>query len=242
MGRESRSRLLPFLLLALGLALLARADDALAPGLSTEQTRALESRMRTFFGEGAARRFGAWRELLARLQAAPPDEQIYEVNRFFNLLDFVDDEPLWRAKDYWATPAEFLGAGAGDCEDFAIAKFFSLLELGIAEDRLRITYVKALRLNQFHMVLAYYPQADAMPLILDNIDGAIRLADERDDLLPIYSFNGASLWLARAQGAGQRVGGSERLGLWQELRERMLNGRWRRPGNAPPALGAEVVP
>ena len=41
-------------------------------------------------------------------------------------------------KDYWATPIEFMGTGAGDCEDYAIAKYFSLINLGIPEDKLRI--------------------------------------------------------------------------------------------------------
>ncbi len=53
-------------------------------------------------------------------------------------------------------PLEFLGSNAGDCEDFTIAKYFSLLELGVSDKKLRLVYVKTIELNQFHMVLAYY--------------------------------------------------------------------------------------
>jgi len=63
-----------------------------------------------------------------------------------------------------------LASNGADCEDFSIAKYFALKELGVPIQRLRITYVKAVRLNQAHMVLAYYPEPDAVPLILDNLE------------------------------------------------------------------------
>lgn len=36
-----------------------------------------------------------------------------------------------RQTNNWKTPKEFLIDGEGVCEDFAIAKYFTLLELGI---------------------------------------------------------------------------------------------------------------
>lgn len=134
---------------------------------------------------------------------------------------FVDDTILWGKNDYWATPLEFLGSNAGDCEDFTIAKYFSLLELGVPDKKLRLVYVKALELNQFHMVLAYYSTPSAEPLILDNLNPEIKRGSKRPDLRPIYSFNGKNLWLIKsAAGSGKLAGKSSRLSLWNDLRSR----------------------
>lgn len=215
-------------------AALAVADRDPQVGLSGEQAEVIGAQVISRYGPAAGERFRQWRQLVTQ---PPADERarLEAANSFFNRRQtFVDDPILWQQQDYWATVPEFLGAGGGDCEDFAISKFFTLLEMGVDESKLRITYVKALQLNQFHMVLAYYPTADSEPLILDNLIDEIRRAGKRTDLKPIYSFNGASLWLARAQGSGQRVGGSDKLGLWQSLRQRMLDGDWRVPPNFKP--------
>lgn len=172
------------------------------------------------YGQRAGKRVETWRQLLVNLNSLPEEQQLSEVNTFFNQLNFVDDIDLWGKVDYWATPLEFLGSNAGDCEDFTIAKYFSVLELGISDTKLRLVYVKALSLSQFHMVLAYYPTPDATPLILDNIDPEIKLATVRQDLLPIYSFNGRHLWLMKEKGRGKLSGNSSRLSLWNDVRTR----------------------
>ena len=180
----------------------------------------LEVKLINKYGDKAGLRLRAWQKVLNDDSLATDLDKLSRVNRFFNLLNFVDDAPLWGQKDYWATPLEFLGANAGDCEDFSIAKYFSLLSMGVNEDKMRITYVKALSLNQYHMVLAYYPEPNAVPLILDNIKGEILPADQRKDLIPIYSFNGESLWLSKAKGQGKLAGKSSRLKSWNKLRAR----------------------
>ena len=88
-------------------------------------------------------------------------------------------------------------------------------------EKLSLTYVKALKLNQAHMVVTYYATPDAEPLVLDNLVPDIRAAGRRKDLLPVYSFNGESLWLAKERGRGRLVGDSSRLSLWTDLIERM---------------------
>ncbi len=137
------------------------------------------------------------------------------VNDFFNSLEFVNDIDHWGKEDYWATPLQMLASNGGDCEDFSIGKYFTLREMGIPAERLRLTYVKALKLNQAHMVLTYSPTADADPLVLDNLVDVILNASDRNDLLPVYSFNGNGLWLAKARGADKHVGRSERLSRWR---------------------------
>lgn len=171
------------------------------------------------YGTRAGKRVDTWRKEIAKHQNAPERDKLTEINRFFNQLYFVNDIDLWGKNDYWATPLEFLGSNAGDCEDFTIAKYFSLLELGIDDKKLRLVYVKAIELNQFHMVLAYYSTPNAEPLILDNINPEIKPASTRRDLLPIYSFNGKNLWLMKSKN-GQLAGDSSRLSLWNDLRER----------------------
>ena len=59
---------------------------------------------------------------------------------------FEDDDQHWHQADYWATPIETLASNGGDCEDFSIAKYFTLRELGVAEQCLRLTNVNALSL------------------------------------------------------------------------------------------------
>jgi predicted transglutaminase-like cysteine proteinase len=171
---------------------------------------------------GAGRgRINAWQKLLEEEAGKPVDQQMREVNDFFNRsLEFTDDRTLWNADDYWATPVEALRVGGGDCEDFAIAKYMSLRHLGIPSDKLRITYVKALKLNQAHMVLTYYETPEAVPLVLDNLIESIRPASQRKDLLPVYAFNADGLWLQGAAG-NKRVGDSKRLSRWQDLLKKM---------------------
>ena len=173
------------------------------------------------YGERAGKRVATWRSNMTSYDGLSEKEKLTSVNQFFNQMYFVDDSILWGKNDYWATPLEFLGSNAGDCEDFTIAKYFSLLELGVPDKKLRLVYVKALELNQFHMVLAYYSTPSAEPLILDNLNPEIKRGSKRPDLRPIYSFNGKSLWLIKSSaGSGKLAGKSSRLSLWNDLRSR----------------------
>lgn len=187
------------------------------------------NKVSAFYGERAGKRVTAWRNVVAVSRNLSEREKLAAVNAFFNQLYFVNDIDLWGKKDYWATPLEFLGSAAGDCEDFSIAKYFTLRELGIDDKKLRLVYVKAIKLNQFHMVVAYYPTASSEPVLLDNIDPEIKLASKRRDLLPVYSFNGSRLWLMKERGKGELAGKSSRLGLWNDLRARMGTVKLKRP-------------
>jgi predicted transglutaminase-like cysteine proteinase len=161
----------------------------------------------------AERRYGSLGDARVRIRAW---ETLFKdsVNRFFNRqIHFADDSRVWQQVDYWATPIESLIKGAGDCEDYAIAKYFSLRRLGIPSEKLRITYVKALKLNLAHMVLTYYPNPAAAPLVLDNLINQIRPASRRQDLLPVYAFNAEGLYLP-----GSR---SKKLSRWQDLLKKM---------------------
>ncbi|WP_347881181.1 cysteine protease LapG [Pseudomonas sp. GD04019] len=164
-------------------------------------------------------RIEAWDELIITSTNLPEKEKLAAVNRFFNRqFRFSDDSRNWRQNDYWATPVEALIKGAGDCEDYSIAKYFTLRRLGVPSDKLRITYVKALRYNQAHMVLTYYASPGAEPLVLDNLIGEIRPASQRKDLLPVYAFNAEGLYLPGQTG---RKSDTKKLSRWQDLLKKM---------------------
>ena len=204
-------------MLLLGLVLLVGLSSALANwdfGLILSNA---ESR---YGNLGAAKqRIQAWEALIKSSDQLTEQDKLSEVNRFFNRqIRFVDDIRLWNVNDYWATPIEMLVKGAGDCEDYSIAKYFTLRRLGIPSDKLRITYVKALNYNQAHMVLTYYASPRAEPLVLDNLINQIKPASQRKDLLPVYAFNAEGLYLP---GSSSKKSDTKKLSRWQDILKKM---------------------
>ncbi len=173
------------------------------------------------YGAPAVRRIERWQRMMEFASDFKEDEKLKMVNDFFNSVKFVEDSKNWGVDDYWATPIEFLAKNGGDCEDFSIAKYFTLIAIGVPEARLRMTYVTAVGVNRSHMVLTYFSSPRAMPLVLDNLNPRILPASEREDLVPVYSFNGSGLWLAKSIGSGREIAGSNRLGAWRGLQARM---------------------
>lgn len=202
--------------LLLSMVVLLRADDQ--QWLSAELLAGAQKE----FGDEAQQRLLDWQQLYQDLKNKDEDEKLRQVNNFFNQrVNYISDEKHWGQKDYWATPYESLTTHGADCEDFVIAKYYTLKELGVEVEKMRITYVKALRINQAHMVLTYFPTPDAIPLVLDNLISKIVSADRRKDLEPVYSFNGSGMWLERMKGRGIRMGNPNKLDLWTGLRLRM---------------------
>ncbi len=182
---------------------------------------ALIESARSLYGIAAVERLNHWQNLMTYSQNLSEPQKLVEVNDFFNRMRFMNDIDHWGEEDFWATPVEFLASGAGDCEDFSIAKYFTLREMGVSDEKLRITYVKAVELDQAHMVLSYFASPGEEPLILDNLISEIRPASNRKDLVPVYNFNGDGLWLSRQRGEGVRVGESSKIKTWTELRRRL---------------------
>ena len=214
----------PTLLLRLSLCLLTLLGStgawlALADWPGWDFTQIIKSVEKRYGPLGPARaRIDAWAALLQASGTLSEGEQLKRVNAFFNQqLRFVDDASNWHQIDYWATPIEALIKGAGDCEDYSLAKYFSLRRLGVSSEKLRITYVKALNYNQAHMVLAYYATPTSDPLVLDNLIPQIRPASQRRDLLPVYAFNAEGLFMPD----GQRKSDSKKLSRWIDLLNKM---------------------
>jgi predicted transglutaminase-like cysteine proteinase len=173
------------------------------------------------WGSEAPKRLHLWENLIHSDKSSTDLEKLEKVNIFINkTMTYAEDIDVWGVPDYWATPLEFIGKGAGDCEEFAIAKYFTLKAMGIPDQRLQIAYVKALKLDRFHMVLTYVIKPGDEPLVLDNLINNIKPATARRDLSPIFSFNGTDLWMAQQRGKGE-VTDSKRLRPWRDLLKRM---------------------
>jgi predicted transglutaminase-like cysteine proteinase len=163
-------------------------------------------------------RFSDWEYLMYHSADKSVDEKLKLVNDFFNKMDWVEDKDLWEQKDYWATPIESMIRNAGDCEDFSIAKYFTLLALDIPQENLRITYVK-LDGQQGHMVLSYFSSPNAEPLILDNVNKNILKRHKRTDLKIIFSFNSDGLWLGNNKMS--RFNDTNTLHRWDKMMKRI---------------------
>ena len=174
------------------------------------------------YGKQAAKRIRQWSRLINTAQHVSERKKLDLVNRFFNKVRFISDRKHWSREDYWATPIEFLITNGGDCEDFSIAKYFTLRAVGVDASKLRMIYVKATNPNQAHMILAYYSAPGKVPLILDNLVKEILPGTKRRDLVPVYSFNGDYLWLAKElKGRGEMVGSATRISLWNKVQRKM---------------------
>jgi len=177
------------------------------------------------YGPKAAQRVRLWDKMLVKNKNKKIIYKLKAVNDFFNHIKYMSDKKVWKKTDYWASPFEFLGVGAGDCEDYAIAKYFALRILGIPDKKLKITYVKlkqrGSKYEQAHMVLNYYNKSTSTPIVLDNVNKKLKLASKRKDLKPIYSFNASGLWAAQNKTKSLKSQGKNKLKKWQSMMSRI---------------------
>ena len=175
------------------------------------------------YGAAGSSALKQWLAMLQVNQTRPLQQQLSTVNEFWNRAVMqTDDNVLWGQADYWATPLETLGKGAGDCEDYVVGKYFSLLRLGIPQERLRLIYVRA-RMGGIgstqsiaHMVLGYYETPTAEPLVMDSMVDFLVPSSQRKDLTPVFSFNAQGVYVAGAQPTSV-----DRITRWRDLLARM---------------------
>lgn len=209
---------------AIGAAFAASGDL----GFSRSVTAGLVARYERLFGQGAGRRLEDWkgfvRNQVDRAGQARGDAGesgfLHPVNGFFNRLPDRTDLAHWGVEDYWATPSEALASNGADCEDYSMAKYFTLKELGVPVARLRLVYVRTWRSGAAHMVLAYYSAPGAEPLILDNLEGGIRPASERPDLIPVYTFNDEDILILQKGAPPIRLSGTSTR-QWKAVLEKL---------------------
>ena len=133
----------------------------------------------------------AWREVVRQAAQAAPRDQLKIVNRYFNRLPYRLDNEVYGVNEYWATPDEFLRT-SGDCEDYAIAKFFALRQLGFGPDQMRIVILWDEIRSIGHAVLAVYSAKGI--LILDNLSELIVTHERYRHYIPQYSMNESNRW------------------------------------------------
>ena len=215
---------------ALGCAALLLLAPAPAPALDGERLRAAATALSPR-AEAGARDVLA---LLQRLASADEVAKAREVNDFYNArIRYDSDFAIWSQTEYWASPLETLDKGRGDCEDFVIAKYFTLVAAGVPHAKLRMAYVaisvppaapeRPGETSVAHMVLAYYAQPTAEPLILDNVVREVWPASQRPDLSPpTYVFNAEGTWRPQS-GQERRIGDASKMARWPDLAARVAS-------------------
>lgn len=136
-----------------------------------------------------------WRIFLKQIAKLPKKDQLVQVNAYMNRWAYQVDPVLWNKKDYWATPLQFMYK-TGDCEDYAISKYISLLHLGFSPDQMRVVVLQDLNLKIPHAILVVY--VDGQPLVLDNQIKQVVHASRIRHYKPIYSINERNWWLHRS--------------------------------------------
>ncbi len=184
----------------------------------------LEQEVEKHYGAQRASHVAALETTLLELKNKSVKDQLLGVNAFFaEHIQYATDDVVFKQKDYWATPSELIGNSRGDCEDYAIAKYVSLLHLGIDSAKLRLIYVKAKigrsRVTQAHMVLGYYDSPSSDPLVLDSLVSNVLPGSQRTDLIPVFSFNDSGIW--QPGKTAQVSSSTSRLSRWRDVIERM---------------------
>ena len=132
-----------------------------------------------------------WLQLVERVKNKPDLEKAKSVTAFFNRWPYRLDEEVYKLADYWATPAEFM-KNSGDCEDYAIVKFYALMKLGVSPENMRIVALKDNIRNIGHAILALYTNDDAY--VLDNLTDLTLTHARFQHYAPQYSVNAVYRW------------------------------------------------
>ncbi|MEV9528974.1 transglutaminase-like cysteine peptidase [Aliarcobacter butzleri] len=135
------------------------------------------------------KRLAKYEEVRNKARNLDINKKLTQINLFINgsLAEF--DNASMGIDDYWMTPKEFFIKGHGDCEDYVIAKYFTLLELGVKKENLYPAIVKVEGSASLHLVLLYVEDKNKSPLVLDNLSFKILPFSKRADLTPIAAFN-----------------------------------------------------
>lgn len=134
-----------------------------------------------------------WHAEIAEFKNLSDEEKIEKVNGYINKkIKYKTDKQTSGKSDYWASPAETFSTGFGDCEDYAIAKYFSLKALGFRENDMRIVVLRDNKKGEIHAVLAVNEGGNNY--ILDNQSKYVKQDTEIAYYTPIYSINSRNWW------------------------------------------------
>ncbi len=149
-----------------------------------------------------------WRHLVNKASTCGELDTLRMVNGYFNQWRSKQDAAAWETPEYWASPAEFIKLRGGDCEDYAIAKYFALRFLGFAPERMRVVVIRQMIRQpsgkgepsaQLHAVLAV--STDKTWFILDNNarprQAIVPHTQYQGRFVPLYSMNETGAWRHR---------------------------------------------
>ena len=151
------------------------------------------------------------------------DKQLNKVNLYLNKLLPQYDDVIHKQENNWATPKEFLTIGYGDCEDYAIIKYYSLIKLGFNEKKLFITLAKEKFRGGSHMVLTYFKTKNRPPLVLDNLSFKILDLKTRKDLQAGLFINSNGVYKIKEDFILQKV--AKKYKEFEELQTKVNNNR-----------------
>ncbi|MFW3439273.1 transglutaminase-like cysteine peptidase [Aliarcobacter butzleri] len=168
------------------------------------------------------KRLAKYEEVRSKARNLDINKKLAQINLFINgsLAEF--DNASMGIDDYWMTPKEFFIKGHGDCEDYVIAKYFTLLELGVKKENLYPAIVKVEGSASLHLVLLYVEDKNKSPLVLDNLSFKILPFSKRTDLTPIAAFNEIDSYTLTREKFLQKVNVNwEKENKWEKLLNRV---------------------
>lgn len=132
-----------------------------------------------------------WGELRSEWRGLSTMDKLRNVNSLFNQWPYRLDSEVWGVVDYWAAPVEFLRK-SGDCEDYAIVKYFALKQLGVPVSDMRIVILMDSIRRLAHAILVVYTGGDAY--VLDNLSNVVLSHQRYGHYVPQYSINEEYRW------------------------------------------------
>mgnify|MGYP003143547727 CR=1 FL=1 len=134
-----------------------------------------------------------WAETVNQLASIPAARRLAAVNSAINKVGrYRSDAAVYGVPDYWASPVEFFTNG-GDCEDFALAKYWTLKALGARSEDMRVVVVKIRSSSEGHALLQVGRSNGAH--LMDNRTNAVSRAAVDRRYAPIYAVSNAGSWL-----------------------------------------------
>lgn len=142
--------------------------------------------------DACPRRLNGLRHILLNGADLKPEQQLKLVNRYINRQHYKEDRisPKSEAGNQWQTLTEFLDDG-GDCEDFAVAKYFILREFGFGAENMRIVIGREPQRASHHAMLAV--RFDERVVLLENDNTMRRNGNQEIDTF-VYAINENGIW------------------------------------------------
>lgn len=131
-----------------------------------------------------------WESNVEDMRSEDRMSEMQSVNLYANhALKYAEDTDVWKVDDYWASPGEALAKGKGDCEDYAILKYFSLMRLGFNADDMKLLVLVAEHEKELHTVLIVDDK-----YLLDNASDDVELVKDVENYTPVFMINHSHWW------------------------------------------------